>query len=183
MNATTLFYIITISIIIYIAVYNARNNCIQQTCDNEKNIKLFKSFVDLQTNSQDFIEFVFTMQDLYPINPPQFIEMTTCIDTFSALYTETMNDIKRADANYGIMNNLRITALYALASLIHNAPFEYISKLEQGTAELDNIMMSYLDNVREYQQVYTYYNGYTTKTKLPHVGPSPANAPNDHDLY
>ena len=140
------------------------------TIKKKKLINNKKKFIRPQSETinkyDDFVEFLFSIQDLYVYNPPAYEELVDSITDFLNIYEECINNNAMANLNYSVMEMRRNNAIGTLQSIIIKAPTNITNKISRATIVLDNMMVEYLKEIKLILKKILLINGYNTKTKI-----------------
>lgn len=120
------------------------------------------------------VNFLYSIQDLYTINPQSYELMVYSIDNFFVSYDEVLNNDSLAGLNYQIMSDQKKESVNALQSIIYKMKRDtkYDAKLDLSVATLKKILDKYLIHVEYVYKDYIYINGYTVNTQLINKGPN-----------
>lgn len=141
------------------------------TQEDIKEIKLNAIKPKLNDNSEknrSIIDFLFSIQDLYPYNPQQYEELIRNINQFYDKYELSFIDTKTSHINYGLMDQYKRDALNSLQSLVFSLPDDkkVRDKLNNSCVVLDNILTKDLDKVSYIIDEHIYKNGYNVDSKI-----------------
>lgn len=133
------------------------------------------------TKYEEFINFLFSIQDMYVYNPIAYESMVDDIDNFLIMYEHIMIDDFYSGYDYEIMDDKKRSALNNLQSILIRLPVntEIYDKLNHAVSRLEDILNFYMDKIYHYYRVKIYNIGYTTNIK--HI--EPANSPRPADHY
>lgn len=131
-------------------------------------------------DNDDVINFLFSIQDLYKYNAPQYEEMRNNIMLFFKLHKITFVNNSVAHINYGLMEKYKREALNALHSVIFNMPddFRAREKLNNATVALDGILTKYLDQISYLADEHNHKHGINNDTIFINYG---SKAYNEYD--
>ena len=158
----------------FMIIYWYNSNKIQQIKSNQvqthTKISKIQPLTQNITKHQVFIDFLFSVQDLYIYNPQAYNEMVINIDHFIDLYDESILDNSSSGSIYNTMKFIKTSALNALHSIIIKLPPDIsellVEKLNSGIGTLESILNNYLDRVESINQNYLIAHGLNHRTQL-----------------
>ena len=137
---------------------------------DELNIKKINSVLPLPQTKEhkEIINFLFSIQDLYVINPQVYENMVEHVDYFFDLYKETLNNDSLAGMNYQLMVDQKRFILNSLMQIDFGMKqnTEYDLKLEKSVKVMENILDNYLSLVHTIYNEHVYKHGLDSKTVI-----------------
>lgn len=140
-------------------------------------------------NYSNFVDFIFSIQDMYEYNPPAYEQMIDSIDDILELYEESKTNNSTAGLNYSLVDDERKEAVNCLQSLIFNIPSDknVINKLNNSVKMLNDMISTLMDEIYSYNKLHIFNNGYNRQTVEISRGPKPENffdnAPYTFDIF
>ncbi|ARF09245.1 hypothetical protein Catovirus_2_194 [Catovirus CTV1] len=172
--------ILAIFISVIIVLYlNSKN-----VYDNNKLKNIYKNKTELIRptpakiqNYPKFTNFVFSIQDMYPYNPPSYEDMVDAIDNILELYEEAKIDPTISGLNYNLIDQQRKEAVNSLHTIIFNLPSNnvYINKLNESIDVLNNLINELMNEVFYLNKLDIFNNGYDRETIILDKGPKAEN--------
>ena len=125
----------------------------------------------------DFVDFLFSIQDLYAYNPPAYEYVIENLEVFLQLYDDAKIAHELAGLNYGLADRRRQLALNNLHSIIYTLPTSsiLIAKLNTAIFKLDDMLEKMLHDLYIINKNYIDKNGYTSGSIVTQQGPIPEN--------
>lgn len=170
---------LAIILIIYLQTKkNEESNITEE--HKETKIKTIKpSTINHLKKYSELIDFLFSIQEFYSFNPPNYEDMVDSLEDFLIIYEEVMVDKQLAGINYSLAEQKRSDALNALHSIILRSPVVrhkyYNDKLSLARERLDFILSAYLDNIIEINKKNIVEFGYNNKTVIIDEYPKASN--------
>lgn len=165
--------------VVYILSINNENQ------SNEK-LKLQKRKETLiipqfRNKNNEIINYLFSIQDFYEVNPQAYEDLVQSIDYFFDIYNETLRDPSLAGLNYEIMNTYKNNAINSLHSIIYKMKVNkaYEKKLEIAMTTIRSICDKYLDEIIYINNKYNHDNGINQHSK--YISKSKVKAFNEYD--
>jgi hypothetical protein len=148
-----------------------KDNIIRQKYDS------IRPYSEIVGKYDDFIDFLYSIQDMYIYNPQAYEEMVDNIDEFLKIYEQVKLFPKLAGKNYSIAEKNKLIALNALHSIIYTLPPNkfYGNKLIRSIEKLDTLLSRYLKDIYIWNNNYNKTYGYTNESVVINKGPKPIN--------
>lgn len=128
-------------------------------------------------NYPELIDFIFSIQDFYVMNPQAYEEMIDSIDSFMSLYQDSLIEPKLANQSFNMADTKKHNALNSLQSIIFNMPTDknVTNKLKVAIRTLEKILNNYLEKMYHASQESLYKNGFDNRYNTIDFGPKPHN--------
>jgi len=143
------------------------------SCKSEKQkninsqISCIKPITTNISNNNEFVNFLFSIQDFYHLNPPVYGELIQSIDIFIDLFNITEIDNQKASSiTYNDMLMYKHKAINSLKSLSLSINVTYEDKLSLSIYTLNRIMDGYLEIVKKKYAANLQINGINNMTGL-----------------
>jgi hypothetical protein len=169
-------FIFATIIILYI---NYKNQKEQKDINKIYNLKkeYLRPKSTLINEYDSFVDFLFSIQDLYAYNPPAYESMVGHIESFLELYEESKIAHELAGINYGLADTKKRDAINNLHSIIYKLPGNHIlvDKLNRAIEKLDDLSGDLLEEIYDINKLYILKNGYNRSSIIINKGPKPDN--------
>lgn len=133
---------------------------------------------------RDIIDFLFTIQDLYPYNPPAYDELIENLTSFFTIRSDMIKGVKNYTKYYQIADNKKQNALNALHSMIHTIPDDrgLTDKFDRAHKRLDTLLTVYMNELYNLANDDIIKNGLNRHSQLIDTGPRARNHYFDTDI-
>jgi hypothetical protein len=164
-----------------ISYVNFRDTKKKDTLGEQFNFKkesLRPNIENLNSERNNVVDLLFSINDFYKYNPLQYEEMSAYIKRFFELYDLTQIEKNNASINYQLMETYKRNSLNSLHSLILSLPndFRVSEKLSESISILDKILTEYLNEISYVADNYVFKNGYNNNIKMIDYGPKEFNS-------
>lgn len=166
-----------IGIVSYVTSHQEQN-IINKQIQHDTKLKEIRPIPQNFDKYDDIINFCFSVQDFYAYNPLAYEEMIDNLDTFLAYFDEVKLNPKRTNELFELMNQRRRDAVNALHSTIFNLNddnLDLTKKLTEAIKQLDDILYTYLDEVKYLHDKNLYDQGININYKPINDGPIECN--------
>lgn len=128
-------------------------------------------------DKEDLVDFIFSIQDIYHYNPPEFENMIDSINSFMELHKIVMIDNTVADTYWNILEDMKRKSVNHLHNIIYSIEESkfVIDKLNRAHKRLETLLLNYLNEVYDEYNKKIVLKGYDIDTKLINLGPKPYN--------
>lgn len=165
--------------LIVILYLNSKNQYEQKVSKNtfDNKTELIRPSPKKIQSYPQFVDFIFSIQDMYIYNVPAYEEMIDSLDDILELYEESIKDLSTAGRNYNLIDNERKEAVNSLHSIIFNLPSskEYIEKLNEAIEKLNELIYQIMEELYSLNKLYIFNNGFDRNTVIISKGPKPEN--------
>lgn len=164
-----------------VCIYFAYNYFEKENYENENDKQLQIEAIRPKTKElhkyDDLREFIFSVQDMYPYNPPSFESVIDSIDAFLVVYNHAISIPKDAGSSYTLADKLREQIIFDFHSIIYQLPdsHEYIDIFNSKLDELEDIINRYLSTILRTNRFYNRDNGLNINSKIIYDGPKENN--------
>lgn len=133
---------------------------------------------------RDIIDFLFTIQDLYPYNPPAYDELIENLTAFFTIRSDILNEVRGCGYYYQIADSKKQNALNALHSIIFTLPDDrkLTDKFDRAHKRLDTLLTEYMNEMYNACNDEILNKGINIYTKFINTGPRAANHYFDTDF-
>jgi len=133
---------------------------------------------------KDIIDLLFTIQDIYPYNPPAYDELINNLTSFFTIRTDMINGVLNNSHYYQIAESKKLNSLNALHSMIFNLPDDkgLLDKFNRSHKRLDTLLTNYMNELYNITNDDIIKNGLNRGTQLINLGPKARNHYFDTDI-
>jgi len=165
-NYNILIALLFSTIIIFLIYIYRKNNFLDNKQKLEEKISIISSPTSTINNYPEIIDFLFYFKDYSFIDYNNYEEIIKQIDNFIIIYENVINNSKYINYSYYKMEKI----IYNILELINSIKYSTydIKKneiLEKNKISIKMILNKYLENIRQFNNRYTYYNGYSINHK------------------
>lgn len=134
--------------------------------NNNNNKKIDLIIPQPRYEKKETIDYLFSIQEFYEINPQTYEDIIENMDIFFDRYYETEKDNSLAGVNYKIMIDQKSYIEELLQSMIYKFPSnkEYTEKLKKSVKNIKLILDEYIEKIIVINNKYKYYNGINNRT-------------------
>lgn len=135
-------------------------------------------------NRKNYIDFFFSIQDLYVYNPEAYEEMMDNVDAFFTIYTIMHKGTPYNEHSYQIAESKKNNAINALHSMIFSLPNDpqVTDKLNRAHKRLETLLTDRLNVLYDIVRYNIIQNGRNIQSQQIDIGPKPANNYFDKDF-
>jgi hypothetical protein len=128
----------------------------------------------------DMVNFLFSTQEFYYYNPNAHNDLIYNLKVFFQLHDEVIKDNTKAGTNFQKMDDYKRHSLNSMNSIIFKIQSDkrLLNKLNNAVSKLEDILISYQNEIHYFHLNNIHENGYNTETKLITFGPNPVNSYN-----
>ena len=179
-NLNIVFGAMIASAVVYY-IYNKKQIDINTSEKNQKQKKIeLVNADDSVLEKNDMVNFLFSTQEFYYYNPNAHNDLMYNLKSFFQLYDEVIKDNSKAGSNFHQMDEYKRQALNSMNSIIFTIQSDkrLLNKLNGAVSKLEDILITYQNEIHYFHLNNIHENGYNTETKLITFGPKPVNSYN-----
>lgn len=159
------------SIVAYLVIYYLYNRTKAEKIYNQeildKKIDVLKPKSEIVNKYEDIVDYLFSIQDLYILNPASFQEAIYKLEHFFILYEEMFINNEMTMKHYDTLLILKREILNQIHSIVFSTENENLTnKINLLLEELSDILDKYIDNVKELHSKYLFETGINYQTKF-----------------
>jgi hypothetical protein len=161
-NYSILIALLFSTIIIFIIYTYRNNNFLGEKQRLEEKIKTINSPTSTINSYPDIVDFLFYLKDYSLKDYNNYLQIIKSLDNFLIMYENTINNYRYINYSYNKMKKIINNILELINSIKYSCyDNEYDKMLEKNKISIKLILEKYLENIREFNDRYVYYNGYS----------------------
>ena len=160
-NYNILIALLFSTIIIFIIYIYKKNNFLEESQRLEEKIDIISSPTSVINNFPDIVDFLFYLKDFSLVDYNNYQEIIKNLDNFIIIYENTINNFKYINYSYDKMVKIINNILELINSIKYSTyDIKRIENLEKNKISIKIILDKYLENIKQFNNRYIYYNGY-----------------------
>lgn len=175
--------VLAISVVLYLTEKQSISNEINKTLFDTK-LHTIKPIPKKLKDDNDIIDFIFSVQDFYVLNPLAYEEFIDNIDAFISLRENIFGDEKFANQYFQIAMSKKNNALNSFHSIIFKLPNNklFTDKFNRAHKRLETILNKQINVMYDQCLFYSKKNGRDSLQKQINIGPVEYNTYFDKDF-